>query len=150
MAPITVALGPGFSAGQDCDAVIETNRGHYLGRVIYQGAAQPNTGIPGNIGGHTTRRVIRSPAAGIMRCHVKLGDLVREGDVIAHVGETPVISPLPGMVRGLLSEGLEVPEGFKIGDIDPRGPQADYTTVSDKARAIGGAVLEAMMKLNRR
>lgn len=150
MAPITIALGPGFNAGQDCDAVIETNRGHYLGRVIYQGAAQPNTGIPGNIGGHTTRRVIRSPASGVMRCHVKLGDLVREGDVIAHVGEAPVISPLPGMVRGLLSDGLNVPEGFKIGDIDPRGPQADYTTVSDKARAIGGAVLEAMMKLNRR
>ncbi|WP_396244956.1 selenium-dependent molybdenum cofactor biosynthesis protein YqeB [Hafnia paralvei] len=150
MAPITVALGPGFNAGHDCDAVIETNRGHYLGRVIYQGYTQPNTGIPGNISGHTTRRVIRAPASGIMHCCVALGDLVKEGDVMAHIGEAPVFAPLTGMVRGLLSEGLEVCEGFKIGDIDPRGAEADYMTVSDKARAIGGAVLEAMMKLDRK
>ncbi|MGO1237692.1 MAG: selenium-dependent molybdenum cofactor biosynthesis protein YqeB, partial [Hafnia alvei] len=130
--------------------VIETNRGHYLGRVIYQGYTQPNTGIPGNIAGHTTRRVIRAPASGIMHCCVALGDLVKEGDVMGHIGETPVFAPLSGMVRGLLSEGLEVSAGFKIGDIDPRGAEADYTTVSDKARAIGGAVLEAMMKLSRK
>lgn len=148
MAPVTIALGPGFDAGQDCDAVIETNRGHHLGRVIYRGFAQANTGIPGNINGHTTRRVIRAPHAGIMHCCVKLGDLVNEGDTLAHIDNTPVISPLQGMVRGLLSEGLEVSAGFKIGDVDPRGAQADHTTVSDKARAIGGAVLEAMMKLS--
>lgn len=150
MAPITVALGPGFNAGQDCDAVIETNRGHELGRVIYHGYTHPNTGIPGNIAGHTARRVIRAPADGVMQCHVALGDLVQEGDIVAHCGETPVIAPLGGMVRGLLHNGLEAKAGSKIGDIDPRGALADYTTVSDKARAIGGAVLEAIMKLGQR
>ncbi len=150
MAPITVALGPGFNAGHDCDAVIETNRGHDLGRVIYHGYTHPNTGIPGNIGGHTARRVIRAPADGIMQCRVALGDLVQEGDIVAHCGEVPVIAPLSGMVRGLLHDGLATKIGSKIGDIDPRGMQADYTTVSDKARAIAGAVLEAMLKLGQR
>lgn len=147
MAPVTIALGPGFDAGSDCDAVIETNRGHNLGRVIYQGCTQANTGIPGNIGGHTARRVVRAPGAGVMHCHVAIGDLVTEGEIIAHVGNLPVAAPLSGMLRGLLSAGLTVPEGFKIGDIDPRGARADYTTVSDKARAIAGAVLEAMLHL---
>lgn len=147
MAPVTIALGPGFEAGKDCDAVIETNRGHYLGRVIYQGKAQANTGIPGNIKGETTRRVMRATVAGKIRCCVKLGDVVKEGDTVAWIDETPVIAPLSGMVRGLLNEGLSVTVGFKIGDIDPRGLAADFTTVSDKARAIGGAVLEAMMAL---
>ncbi|WP_313081643.1 selenium-dependent molybdenum cofactor biosynthesis protein YqeB, partial [Atlantibacter sp.] len=147
MAPITLALGPGFSAGKDCHAVIETNRGHWLGQVIYNGAAQENTGIPGNIMGHTSRRVIRAPVAGIMRASVKLGDIVNEGDVIAHIGDTPIEAPLAGMVRGLLNDGLAVSGGFKIGDIDPRGAAADYTSVSDKARAIGGGVLEALMTL---
>ncbi|PVZ87980.1 hypothetical protein C9426_10320 [Serratia sp. S1B] len=149
MAPITIALGPGFNAGQDCDAVIETNRGHNLGRVIYQGYAHPNTGIPGDIGGHTLRRVIRAPTDGLMQCHVALGDLVQEGDIVAHCGEAPVIAPISGMVRGLLQDGLATLAGSKIGDIDPRGIEADYTTVSDKARAIAGAVLEAMLKLSR-
>ncbi|MFC0225539.1 selenium-dependent molybdenum cofactor biosynthesis protein YqeB [Serratia aquatilis] len=149
MAPITIALGPGFNAGQDCDAVIETNRGHDLGRVIYHGYTHPNTGIPGNIAGHTERRVIRAPADGVMHCCVSLGDLVQEGDLLAHCGDTPVIAPLSGMVRGLLQPGLEVKTGTKIGDIDPRGAMADFTTVSDKARAIAGAVLEAMLKLGR-
>ncbi|MEZ8094043.1 selenium-dependent molybdenum cofactor biosynthesis protein YqeB [Photobacterium swingsii] len=147
MAPITIALGPGFTAGKDCDAVIETNRGHHLGRVIYHGSTQPNTGVPGNIAGYTHQRVLRSPCAGVMHNHVKLGDLVEEGDVIAHIGDSPVIAPLSGMVRGLLNDGLTVREGFKIGDIDPRGAEADYTTVSDKARAIAGSVLEAMLHL---
>lgn len=148
LAPITVALGPGFEAGRDCDAVIETNRGHHLGRVIYQGPAQPNTGIPGVIEGHSARRVVRAPAAGVMKSLIRLGDLVQEGDLMAHVGDAPIIAPLSGMVRGLLSDGIEVPVGFKIGDIDPRGERADATTVSDKARAIAGAVLEAMMHLS--
>ncbi|MGF1877114.1 EF2563 family selenium-dependent molybdenum hydroxylase system protein [Photobacterium frigidiphilum] len=147
MAPVTVALGPGFNAGVDCDAVIETNRGHYLGRVIYHGETQANTGIPGNIAGYTHQRVLRAPCNGIMHNHVSLGDIVEEGDVIAHVADSPVVSPLSGMVRGLLNEGLTVTEGFKIGDIDPRGIEADFTTVSDKARAIGGSVLEAMLHL---
>ncbi|WP_299014091.1 selenium-dependent molybdenum cofactor biosynthesis protein YqeB [uncultured Photobacterium sp.] len=147
MAPITIALGPGFIAGEDCDAVIETNRGHQLGRVIYNGATQPNTGIPGNIAGYSHQRVLRAPCAGVMHNHVQLGDIIEEGDAIAHVGDTPVIAPLSGMVRGLLNDGLTVTEGFKIGDIDPRGIEADFTTVSDKARAIGGSILEAMLHL---
>lgn len=148
MAPITIALGPGFSAGDDCDAVIETNRGHHLGRVILEGPAQANTGTPGEIAGQGALRVVRAPSAGVMRCHVALGDLVEVGDLLAHVGETSVLAPLSGMVRGLLTDGLEVPEQFKIGDIDPRGATADYLTVSDKARAIGGGVLEAMLYLS--
>lgn len=147
MAPITIALGPGFTAGEDCDAVIETNRGHNLGRVILEGPAQPNTGTPGEIAGQGALRVVRAPCAGVMRCRVALGDLVEAGDLLAHVGESPVFSPLSGMVRGLLTDGIEVTERFKIGDIDPRGAAADYLTVSDKARAIGGAVLEAVLCL---
>ncbi|WP_413701809.1 selenium-dependent molybdenum cofactor biosynthesis protein YqeB [Psychromonas sp. KJ10-10] len=148
MAPITIALGPGFNAGIDCDAVIETNRGHYLGRVIYQGPSQENTGIPGNIAGFTYQRVVRSPCTGIFKSVVKLGDIVKEGDLIAQVNDKPVVAPLNGMVRGLLNDGLEVEQNFKIADIDPRGLKADYTTVSDKARAIGGGVLEAMLHLS--
>lgn len=147
LAPAVIALGPGFNAGQDCHAVIETNRGHWLGQVIYEGRAQDNTGVPGNIMGHTSRRVIRAPGAGVMRNRVRLGDVVSEGDVIALVGEVEIRAPLSGMVRGLLNDGLVVDTGFKIGDIDPRGEKADYNSVSDKARAIGGGVLEALMTL---
>jgi xanthine dehydrogenase accessory factor len=147
MAPITVALGPGFNAGTDCDAVIETNRGHHLGRVIYQGPTQANTGVPGNIAGFTHERVFRAPCSGVMQSRVKIGELVEQGQLIAHVSETPVYAPLAGMVRGLLNNDLAVTQGFKIGDIDPRGQHADYTTISDKARAIGGSVLEAMLHL---
>lgn len=147
MAAVTIALGPGFHAGKDCHAVVETNRGHWLGQVIYSGCAQENTGVPGNIMGHTSLRVIRAPVAGVFRAAVKLGDLVAEGDVIAWVGESEIKAPLSGMVRGLLSDGLTVVSGFKIGDIDPRGEKADFTSVSDKARAIGGGVLEALMML---
>lgn len=147
MAPVTIALGPGFTAGKDCHAVIETNRGHWLGQVIFAGCAQENTGIPGTIMGHSARRVIRAPAAGIMRSKVKLGDLVDEGEVIAWIGDHEIKAPLSGMVRGLLNDGLSVTPGFKISDIDPRGAAADYTSVSDKARSIGGGVLEALMML---
>lgn len=147
MAPITIALGPGFNAGVDCDAVIETNRGHYLGRVIYAGFTQANTGIPGNIGGFTHERVVRSPVTGTLQRFVEIGDIVQQGDQIAVVDEAPVHAPLSGMVRGLINNGLVVEQEFKIADIDPRGEKADYTTVSDKARAISGSVLEAMLHL---
>ncbi len=147
LAPITIALGPGFTAGVDCHAVIETNRGHHLGRIIYDGATQDNTGVPGNIAGFSHQRVIRSPSEGTMNSQIKIGNIVEQGEIIAHIDDTPVYAPLSGMVRGLINNGIAVSEGFKIGDIDPRGDNADFTTVSDKARAIGGSVLEAMLHL---
>ena len=147
LTPITIALGPGFNAGVDCDAVIETNRGHHLGRIIYQGCTQANTGIPGNISGYTHERVVRSPCAGKIKRFSEIGAIVNQGDCIAEVNEIPVYAPLSGMVRGLINNGLYVEQAFKIADIDPRGEKADYTTVSDKARAISGSVLEAMLHL---
>lgn len=145
MAPCTIALGPGFVAGQDVDVVIETTRGHKLARLIYEGPATPNTGIPGNIGGYTVERVIHSPAAGVFKGVHQIGDIVKAGEVIAYVGDTPVLATIDGMIRGLLHDGLSVPERFKISDIDPRGEQADFRTCSDKARALSGSVLEAVM-----
>ena len=145
MAPFTVGLGPGFTAGADVDCVIETARGHNLARLIYSGSATPNTGIPGNIGGYTVERVIHSPCAGVFRSTRHIGDIVKKGDVIAFVGDTEVQATLDGMLRGLLHDGLTVPEHFKIADIDPRGEKADYLSCSDKARALGGAVLQAVM-----
>jgi xanthine dehydrogenase accessory factor len=147
MAPITIALGPGFNAGEDCDAVIETNRGHRLGRVILRGEAEPNTGIPGEIAGKSDLRVVRAPCAGTFRSCVALGDLITQGTLMAQVGDSAVTAPLTGMVRGLLQDGLQVTTRFKIGDIDPRGEKADYLSASDKAMAIGGGVLEAMLRL---
>ena len=145
MAPFTVALGPGFVAGVDVDCVVETARGHNLARLIYSGSAAPNTGIPGNIEGFTSERVIHSPCSGTFRSVKKIGDIVAKGDVIAEVNGMPVFATIDGMIRGLLHDGLDVPEHFKIADIDPRGSRADYLTCSDKARALGGAVLEAVM-----
>ncbi len=150
MAPITIGLGPGFAAGDDCDAVIETNRGHRLGRVILSGAAEPNTGIPGEIAGKSDLRVVRAPCDGVFRSRVALGDLVAQGTQLAQVGDTAVIAPMAGMVRGLLHDGLQVTERFKIGDIDPRGEKADFLSASDKALAIGGGVLEAMLRLRKK
>lgn len=143
-APLVIALGPGFTAGKDCHVVIETKRGHSLGRVIRQGEAIANTGIPGIIGGFGRERVIHSPVEGVFFSDCKIGDLVSKGEVLAYVGEEAIYATLDGMVRGLLNNGLAVPAGFKIADIDPRGLDADYTTVSDKAKAIGGSVLEVV------
>ena len=145
MAPLTIALGPGFEAGKDVTCVIETARGHNLARLIYKGSASPNTGIPGNIAGYTTERVIHSPCCGIFKATKKIGDIVKKGEVIAYVGSQEVYASLDGMIRGLLHDGLYVPEHFKISDIDPRGENADYLTCSDKARALSGSVLEAVM-----
>lgn len=153
MAPITVGLGPGFSAGQDVDAVIETMRGHHLGRVILDGPAIPNTGIPGMIGGFAAERVIHSPAAGpmIYTNGIDIGSIVEKGQIIAYVGNTPVYASLTGVLRGLIREGFPVTTGLKIADIDPRLEQKAYCdTVSDKARAIGGGTLEALLWLSRR
>ena len=157
MAPITVGLGPGFTAGGDVDAVVETMRGHHLGRVIWRGPALPNTGVPGSIGGYTAQRVIHAPAGGPMTylddgsCQrVDIGTLVHQGQVIARVGDTPVTATIDGVLRGLIREGYPVTAGLKIADIDPRPEQAAFCgTVSDKASAIGGGVVEAILTLAR-
>lgn len=152
MADITVALGPGFEAGKDVDAVIETKRGHSLGRVIYQGKAIKNTGIPGMIGGYTKERVIHSPAEGRLRNVKKITDIVKQGDIIARIetGEKsiPVEATIDGLLRGLIRDGYPVTKGFKIADIDPRIDEYDNCfTISDKARCIAGGVLEAILHL---
>ena len=152
MAPITVALGPGFTAGVDVDAVVETKRGHNLGKVLYSGSAAPNTGIPGIIGGYGKERVIHSPAAGILRNVAKITDTVEKGQVIAYVetenGKISVYATLTGLLRGLIRDGYPVSQGFKIADIDPRLDEYDNCfTISDKARCIAGGVLEAILHL---
>jgi len=145
MAPFTVALGPGFVAGVDVDAVIETKRGHTLGKIITKGSAIANTGIPGIIGGYGKERVMHSPCEGVFRSCRKIGDIVNAGDIVGYVGETPVKTKIAGKLRGILSDGLYVPVHFKLADVDPRGEQTDHTTVSDKARTIAGGVLEVVM-----
>ena len=152
MAPITVALGPGFTAGVDVDAVVETKRGHNLGRVLYSGAASPNTGIPGIIGGYGRERVIHSPATGTLRNIAKITDTVSKGETIAVVetetGTVPVAASINGLLRGLIRDGYPVTEGFKIADIDPRTEEYNNCfTISDKARCIAGGVLEAILHL---
>ncbi len=146
-APVVVALGPGFEAGVDCHAVIETNRGHDLGRVVLRGRASPNTGVPGAIGGETERRILRAPASGRLRTHSHIGDVLRDGDVVAEVDGQPVVSQIAGVLRGLLHEGLSVPQGLKLGDVDPRAEVAHCFSISDKALAVGGGVVEAVMRL---
>ena len=151
MAPITVALGPGFTAGEDVDAVVETQRGHHLGRVIWEGSAAPNTGIPGIVGGYGKERVIHCPAKGILRNVKKITDTVSKGEVIAAVeteeGIVPVEATLDGILRGLIRDGYPVRPGFKIADIDPRTEEYNNCfTISDKARCIAGGVLEAILQ----
>ena len=152
MAKIVVALGPGFEAGVDAHAVIETNRGHNLGRMITKGFAEPNTGIPGEIGGKSAERVLHAPIKGKVKTIANIGDLVDEGQILMEIiGETKVEvkSPFKGILRGIINSGLEVPKGMKIGDVDPRCKQEHCFTVSDKARAVGGGVLEAIMFFNK-
>lgn len=148
MAPVVIGLGPGFTAGVDVDAVIETKRGHFLGRVIYQGQAEPNTGIPGEVQGVSAERVLRSPHPGMLRGVKKIGDLVKLSEIVAYVDETPVAAAMSGVVRGLLADQRIEHPGYKIGDIDPRGDKRYCFTISDKARAIGGGVLEAILHLS--
>ncbi|MCL5942498.1 MAG: selenium-dependent molybdenum cofactor biosynthesis protein YqeB [Actinobacteria bacterium] len=142
-APAVVALGPGFVAGRDVHAVVETMRGHTLGRVIYQGEALPNTGVPGEVGGKGAERVLRAPAAGRFAARRRIGDRGAEGEVVGTVAGQPVVSAIDGILRGLVREGLEVTEGFKVGDVDPRACREHCFTVSDKALAVAGGVLEA-------
>lgn len=155
MAPITIALGPGFNADMDVDAVIETMRGHSLGRVIYEGQAIKNTGIPGKIAGFDKERVIHSPAEGILRNVHHITDIVKKDEVIAEItgpdGVTPVHATIDGLLRGLIRDGYPVTKGFKIADIDPRADEYNNCfTISDKARCIAGGALEALMYLSRK
>ncbi len=144
-APLVIGLGPGFVAGKDVHAVIETKRGHDLGKTYYTGGAVPNTGTPGEIAGFARERLLRAPADGKFAPEKELGELVRQGEVIATVSSVPLRAEIDGLIRGLLYPGLEVHKGMKVGDIDPRGEEIDYRTISDKARAVGGGVLEAIL-----
>lgn len=145
MAPIVIGLGPGFCAGDDVHAVIETNRGHNLGKVIYQGPAEPDTGVPGVIGGADYQRVLRAPVDGVIHNVREICSTVSRGEIIAYVEGNPVTSNLDGVLRGLIADGLTVKKNLKIGDVDPRCKIEYCYSISDKARAIGGGVLEAIM-----
>ena len=147
-APVVVAVGPGFTAGVDCHAVVETMRGHYLGRAIYDGSAMPNTGIPGLIGGFAGERVLRAPADGIFHQLVEIGAQVKMGDVAATVNGEPMVCTLDGVLRGILAEGTPVFKGMKAGDIDPRCALEHCYCASDKALAVGGGVLETVLNLS--
>lgn len=146
MAPLTIGLGPGFTAGQDVDCVIETMRGHRLGRVLTEGCAIPNTGVPGLIGGYGKERVIHAPASGIICNQAAIGDWVEQGQEIARIGQVPVAASITGVLRGIIRDGYQVKEGLKIADIDPRANERENCfTISDKARCIAGGVLEAVV-----
>ncbi len=144
-APLVVALGPGFTPGLDCHAVVETNRGHNLGRVLWDRAAEPDTGVPGQIGGQSAERVLRAPCDGVLLNLCQIGDPVAKGQMIARVNGGEVIAPFGGVLRGLLREGITVKPGMKIGDIDPRAQREACFTISDKSLAVGGGVLEAIL-----
>lgn len=146
MAPVVVGVGPGFTAGVDCHYAVETKRGHYLGKVLEEGSPIPNTGEPGNIGGFTSERIIRASGDGVFLPLAAIGDRVEAGQLVARAGESPVYASISGIVRGMLSPGISVTTGFKCGDIDPRCALDHCFTISDKARAIGGGVLEAIMR----
>ena len=143
-APFVVGLGPGFVAGHDCDAVIETMRGHRLGRVIWDGPATPDTGVPGEIGGASGDRLLRASIDGVLEWTADFGDLVEAGQVLGTIDGTPVVSKIDGTVRGLIQPG-SVTIGLKIGDVDPRFDPSAIHQISDKALSIGGAVLEAVL-----
>ncbi|MDR0876697.1 MAG: EF2563 family selenium-dependent molybdenum hydroxylase system protein [Treponema sp.] len=156
-APVVIGVGPGFTAGLDCHAVIETKRGHTIGRVIKTGSAIPNTGIPGDIGGYTIERLLRAGADGIFEARAEIGDLIKKGAIVAvvkHTGgagaveEIPVYAGIDGILRGLLPSGIAVTKGLKAGDIDPRCEKFHCFTVSDKALSVAGGVLEAVLNLS--
>lgn len=143
-AGLVIGVGPGFYAGKDCHLVVETKRGHYLGRVIRDGSAIPNTGIPGDIGGYTIERLIKADRDGEFDPQVKIGDFVEQGQIVALIAGVPVKANMSGLVRGILHKGIRVFKGMKAGDIDARCKAEHCHTISDKARAVGGGVLEAV------
>lgn len=145
LAPLVVALGPGFVAGEDVDAVVETNRGPNLGRVYWSGAAEPDTGVPAELGGAAGDRVFRAPEAGPFRARTRIGARVAAGELLGEVSGARVLASIAGMVRGLLHDGIDVSKGEKLGDIDPRPSCPPPGVISDKSRAIGGGVVEAIL-----
>jgi xanthine dehydrogenase accessory factor len=149
-ASVTVGLGPGFEAGEHCDVVIETQRGHNLGRIIWHGQAAPNTGIPGAVGGESEKRVIHSPVSGFAEWSVNIGDIVTMNQHLGVVESLEILAPIGGMVRGLISPDTPIEKGMKIADVDPRGESIENHLISDKARAIGRGVLEAMLVMRNR
>jgi len=153
-ARIVIALGPGYEAGKDAHAVIETNRGHNLGRVYLEGCAEPDTGVPGTIGGYTGERLLRAPCTGRLYSVRQIGDHVQAGETVAVVqsdaGSFPITAAISGILRGLVRDGLVVNTGMKVGDIDPRAVREHCFTISDKSRAVAGGVLEAIMYLMNR
>ncbi len=153
-APIVIALGPGYEAGKDAHAVLETNRGHNLGRVYLHGYAEPDTGVPGTIGGYASERLLRAPCTGRLYGMRQIGDHVQAGETVAVVqsdGDTaPITATISGILRGLIRDGLMVSTGMKVGDIDPRAVREHCFTISDKSRAVAGGVLEAIMYLMNR
>jgi xanthine dehydrogenase accessory factor len=144
-APLVIGLGPGFKAGENCHAVIETMRGHLLGRVIWQGEPQGDTGIPDPVSNRSAERVLRAPADGELRAFADIGDHLEAGQIVAEVSDEPVCAPFKGVLRGLIHPQHRVWKGLKIGDVDPRDDPRYCRLVSDKALAIGGAVLEAIL-----
>ena len=146
-APIVIGVGPGFTARKDCHAVVETMRGHTLGRVYYEGSALPNTNIPGLIGGFAGERVIRAPGDGVFRSTRKIGDMVEADETVGFVEDLPMKTTIAGVLRGLLADGVTVKKGMKSGDVDPRGEKGYCDLVSDKALSVAGGVLEAILHL---
>ena len=144
-APLVIGLGPGFVAGETCHAVVETNRGHQMGRVMWTGTTEPDTQVPDPVGGHAANRVLRAPASGVFEGRVGLAEPVQQGDLLASVGSAELRAPFKGIVRGLLHDGVKVSKGLKVGDLDPRGDPALCRLISDKALAVGGGVLEALL-----
>jgi xanthine dehydrogenase accessory factor len=142
---LIIGLGPGFVAGENCHAVIETNRGHMLGRVIWQGSPEPDTGTPDVVANQRSQRVLRAPADGLLETHAEICDHLEGGQLVAEVAGQPVVAPFPGVLRGLLRPGIQVSAGLKIGDVDPRDDVRFCELVSDKSLAIGGAVMEAIL-----
>ncbi len=140
-----IGFGPGFSAGINCHAVVETMRGHDLGHIINSGSANLNTGIPGEVGGETIKRVIFAPCDGQLQWAVNFGDCVNTGDRLGKLNEVVIPAQLDGMVRGLIHPNVDIKKGMKIADVDPRGKSVNYKSMSDKARSLGRAALEAVM-----
>jgi xanthine dehydrogenase accessory factor len=149
-APLVIALGPGFTAGIDCQAVIETQRGPTLGQPLFTGQAEPDTGVPGLIGGETIRRVLRAPVEGVFTPHVKIGDSVQAGQVVAEVAGQGIRAEVDGVIRGMLAAGLHIQKGVKVGDVDPRGERELCYLVSDKAWKIADGVLQAIRELEKK